>query len=185
MFSKQRAKGRPMILKPVLKPKSLNVVLEVDSTFLQDVAYLEGQGDVITRNELIDFFSHKEHGLLDHIIQSTERGHFNDHDYGIFNTDIKPRLIHQGYNYDYRRRRGRVASTFGGKRSAESAMMKWAQTGFSPLRERVIQWVLRRMRVGVNEKCLVFKMSESSYRREFEWCLGNVSRYSSGTRCSR
>lgn len=41
MFSKQRAKGRPMILKPVLKPKSLNVVLEVDSTFLQDVAYLE------------------------------------------------------------------------------------------------------------------------------------------------
>mgnify|MGYP001411528715 CR=1 FL=1 len=51
-------------------------------------------------------------------------------------------------------------STFGGKRSAESAMMKWAQTGFSPLRERVIQWVLRRMRVGVNEKCLVFKMSE-------------------------
>ena len=49
---------------------------------------------------------------------------------------------------------------YGGKKSAEAAMLKWAQTGFSPLRERVIQWILRRMRVGVSEKCLVFKLSE-------------------------
>ena len=51
-------------------------------------------------------------------------------------------------------------ANFGGKKSAEAAMMKWAQTGFSPLRERVIQWILRRMRVGVGEKCLVLKLSE-------------------------
>mgnify|MGYP006160971911 CR=1 FL=1 len=61
---------------------------------------------------------------------------------------------------DKKQRTKSGTSTYGGKRSAEAAMMKWAQTGFSPLRERVIQWILRRMRVGVNEKCLVFKLSE-------------------------
>lgn len=51
-------------------------------------------------------------------------------------------------------------STFGGKRSAESAVFKWAQSGFAPLRERVIQWILRRMRVGVGSKSLVLILSE-------------------------
>ena len=51
-------------------------------------------------------------------------------------------------------------ATYGGKKSAEAAMMKWAQTGFSPLRARVIQWILRRMRVGISEKCMVLKLSE-------------------------
>lgn len=51
-------------------------------------------------------------------------------------------------------------STYGGKKSAESAMFKWAQSGFAPLRTRVIQWILRRMRVGVGSKSLVLIMSE-------------------------
>ena len=51
-------------------------------------------------------------------------------------------------------------STYGGRRSAESALFRWAQTGFSPLRDRVIQWILQRMRVGVGSKSLVLKLSE-------------------------
>lgn len=51
-------------------------------------------------------------------------------------------------------------STYGGKRSAESAMFRWAQSGFAPLRARVIQWILRRMRVGVGLKSLVLILSE-------------------------
>jgi len=61
---------------------------------------------------------------------------------------------------DRKQRNKSGTADYGGKRSAEAAMMKWAQTGFSPLRERVIQWILRRMRVGVSEKCLVLKLSE-------------------------
>ncbi len=44
-----------------------------------------------------------------------------------------------------------LTSTQGGKRSDEAAIFQWAQTGNAPLRNRVIQWILKRMRVGVAE----------------------------------